>query len=569
MMALLLAASLPVSAFAEEYDLATGSITVTANEGGQYVTQENGVTDHQETTATVITQSNSNETSTTNTVTITAGENAAADVTLQDVNIDTSSTGEAAVEIKGNGDVTIELDGNNTVQSGQNHAGVEKNTTEDSGKGNLTITDENGTGGSLKATGGENGAGIGGACESSTSNITVSGGEVTATGGDGPMAETGGDSLAPGAGGGSGIGGGAYGKGSNITVEKDAVVTAEGKGNAANIGNGHGHPEDLGSEYQNDPTKEQPDNVNVEGLYTTGSVNGVSGTKEPPKNNDNGQSSSSGTSGYITYEIDSGVNEEDDFLTELLKKLSIRVTDQKGQNPSGEFKVENDTLTVATASDSAIVSGNRDSLKLLNDHGVKQTVLETNCVNLTISNDLLMQTTQSGESFQLRADGTDVGLTITDEQNQENVIVRLTNQRQSIYAPLRIGIGGSSPDGSDGDTLLFSTSADRASLAISGGSLQTLEDRGFDRTVLSTSGLTSGFKNKDVMDKINGEYDAKLEFTTAILETDGVLSDCTIMQNDYETDAIEIASNSILQQAGKSILDQGNYKPQLEPSLIE
>lgn len=508
MMALLLAASLPVSAFAEEYDLAAGSITVTANEGGQYVTQENGFTDHQETTATVITQSNSNETSTTNTVTITAGENAAANVTLQDVNIDTSSTGEAAVEIKGNGDVTIELDGNNTVQSGQNHAGVEKNTTEDSGKGNLTITDENGTGGSLKATGGENGAGIGGACESSTSNITVSGGEVTATGGDGPMVETGGDSLAPGAGGGAGIGGGAYGKGSNITVEKDANVTAEGKGNAANIGNGHGHPEDLGSEYQNDPTKEQPDNVNVEGLYTTGSVNGVSGTKEPPKNNDNGQSSSSGTSGYITYEIDSGVNEEDDFLTELLKKLSIRVTDQKGQNLSGEFKVENDTLTVATASDSAIVSGNRDGLKLLNDHGVKQTVLETNCVNLTISNDLLMQTTQSGESFQLRADGTNVSLTTTDESNKTNLDINLTiaGTQQNRVASLHLR-GQSILDGAEdhplGGTLHISTNTDKASLVVSGGSVQTLADRGIDSTALSTKGVTSSFKNDDVLGQLN------------------------------------------------------------------
>lgn len=507
MMALLLAASLPVSAFAEEYDLAAGSITVTANEGGQYVTQENGVTDHQETTSTVITQSNSNETSTTNTVTITAGENAAADVTLQDVNIDTSSTGEAAVEIKGNGDVTIELDGNNTVQSGQNHAGVEKNTIEDSGKGNLTITDENGTAGSLKATGGENGAGIGGGYESSTSKITVSGGEVTAVGGDAPMVESGSDGLVPGAGGGSGIGGGAYGTGDNITVEKDAVVTAEGKGNAANIGNGHGHPEDLGSEYENDPTKEQPDNVNVEGLYTTGSVNGVSGTKEPPKNNDNGQSSSSGTFGYITYEIDSGVNEEDDFLTELLKKLSIRVTDQKGQNLSGEFKVKNDTFTITTASDSAIVSGNRDGLKLLNDHGVKQTVLETNCVNLTISNDLLMQTTQSGESFQLRADGTNVRLT-TDESNKTNLDINLTiaGTQQNRVASLHLG-GQSILDGAEdhplGGTLHISTNTDKASLVVTAGSFQTLADRGFDRTVLSTSGVTSSFKNDDVLGQLN------------------------------------------------------------------
>ena len=41
MLALLLAASLPVSALADTYDLAQGSVTVTATESGQTVTQEN------------------------------------------------------------------------------------------------------------------------------------------------------------------------------------------------------------------------------------------------------------------------------------------------------------------------------------------------------------------------------------------------------------------------------------------------------------------------------------------------------------------------------------------------
>lgn len=571
MMALLLAASLPVSAFADNWYLDDGDITVTASEGGQAVFQGGLISIPD--SAPVITQSDSS-TPTGHTVTIKTTENATANVTLQNVNIDTSSTGEAAVEITGNGDVIIELDGVNIVRSGQNHAGVEKNTTEDSGKGNLTITDENGTDGSLKATGGENGSGIGGGYESSTSNITISGGEVTAVGGDAPMVESGGDGLVPGAGGGSGIGGGAYGTGDNITVEKDAHVTAEGKGNAANIGNGHGHPEDLGSEYENDPTKEQPDNVNVEGLYTTGSVNGVSGTQDPSKNNNNGQPSGSDSHGYITYEINVDASIEYDYIAVLLDSLSIRVTDQNDRNLPSEFVVKNDTFTITAASDSAIVSGDRDGLKRLTDHGVKQTVLETNCVNLTISNDLLMQTTEPGESFQLSADGTNVSLTTTDESNETNIYIALTNggTQQKIYAPLRLG-GHSSPDGTDddqlGSTLLVSTNTDKASLTLSGSSLQTLTDRGIDRTALSTSGLTSSFKNKDAMEKINGEYDAKLDFTIAILETDGEQSHCIIKQDDYATDAIETTSNSMLQQASKSILEQGNNKPQLGLSLLE
>ena len=239
MMALLLVCGLPLAAFADTYDLAEGSITVTAKEDGQYVTQENGVTDHLESTPTVITQTGS-ETATTNTVTITAEKGAAANVTLDGVNIDVGGTGghiedigdkigEAAVQITGNGDVTLELDGENTVQSGFNRAGVEKNTTAATdtepanGTGKLTITDENGTSGSLEATGGESGSGIGGGRKGDGSNITISGSaEVTATGGFY----------------GSGIGGGFHGDGSNITIEGSAEVTAKGGEDGSGIGGG-------------------------------------------------------------------------------------------------------------------------------------------------------------------------------------------------------------------------------------------------------------------------------------------------------------------------------------------
>ena len=56
-LALLLASSLPLTAFAETYDLEKGSISVTANAEGQYVSQEaNDIKNHLETTTTVITQ---------------------------------------------------------------------------------------------------------------------------------------------------------------------------------------------------------------------------------------------------------------------------------------------------------------------------------------------------------------------------------------------------------------------------------------------------------------------------------------------------------------------------------
>ena len=229
MIALLLACSLPVTALAAEYDLAEGSVTVIATESGQTVTHGSNAAVPDD--APVIVQSNS-ETPTTNTVTVKAEENATANVTLDGVNIDTRGTDKAAVEIQGEGDVVIELDGSNTVQSDWNRAGVEKNTRDPwgtnpgSGNGNLTITDENETHGSLKATGGSKGAGIGGGEGRSGSNITITGNaEVTAQGGRF----------------GSGIGGGYGHTGINITVSGDAQVKAQGgTGNGAGAAIGEG-----------------------------------------------------------------------------------------------------------------------------------------------------------------------------------------------------------------------------------------------------------------------------------------------------------------------------------------
>ena len=256
-LALLLACSLPVTALAAEYDLAEGSVTVIATESGQTVTHGSNAAVPDD--APVIIQSDS-ETPTTNTVTVKAEENAAANVTLDGVNIDTRGTLNAAVEIQGEGDVVIELDGSNTVQSGSSHAGVEKNTIAPtdtdpgSGNGNLTITDENETHGSLKATGGGTGAGIGGGQDRSGSNITITGNaEVTAQGGHGAAGIGGSDDndgrnitisgnaevIAIGGDGGAGIGGGsACGDGSYITIEGNAKVTAKGGNNAAGIGGG-------------------------------------------------------------------------------------------------------------------------------------------------------------------------------------------------------------------------------------------------------------------------------------------------------------------------------------------
>ena len=220
MMALGLMVLLSVSAFAENYYIDEGNITVTADGTGQKVVQNGTSTPD---SAPVITQRNSS-TATNNTITITAASGAEAKVTLGGVNIDVSASGSvsagidgnAAVSVEGDGDVTIELDHDNILKSGYWRAGMEKNST-----GLLTITDTDNNG-SVTATGGEDGAGIGGGINKKTgSNITISGGSVTATGGHD----------------GAGIGGGSDGTGSDITISGGSV-TATGGANGAGIGGG-------------------------------------------------------------------------------------------------------------------------------------------------------------------------------------------------------------------------------------------------------------------------------------------------------------------------------------------
>ena len=119
LLALLLLANLPVSALAADWDIGSGDITVNAGSGGQTVTQGGGAA--VEDNAPVIKGS-----STENTVTINAEKDQTANVTIEDVNIDMSVAGKAAVSTTGEGNVSIELNGDNTLKSGKGHAGLEK-----------------------------------------------------------------------------------------------------------------------------------------------------------------------------------------------------------------------------------------------------------------------------------------------------------------------------------------------------------------------------------------------------------------------------------------------------------
>lgn len=132
-------------------------------------------------------------------------------VTIENVNIDVSKDGKAAMAVQGKGDTTVKLKGDNTLKSGNSHAGVEKNDSTSNGK--LTITADS-TQDSLVASGGSNAAGIGSSGgKQGTSKLAIEGGTITATGG-----------LY-----GAGIGGGWSGK-AEVTITGNAVIKkAQGK----------------------------------------------------------------------------------------------------------------------------------------------------------------------------------------------------------------------------------------------------------------------------------------------------------------------------------------------------
>ena len=255
--------SIATAAFAAEYNVAEGSVEIVAKDGSQSITQwadkdkgtfvkdENGDNiDHRPDSKIVLVTKNKDtgETETThNTVTITAEEKGdTANVTLKDVHIevDTTKAKSGAIEIKGDGNTNLELNGNNTVlvENGweEEHAAIEK--ADKYGTGTLTIKDDLNDDGTPKdkdengnAAGGDTGKLVAGGCHQSaaiggggtddtacTSNIKITGGEITASGGSY----------------GAGIGGGAYGAGTNIRIEGNADVTAFAGGGAA-IGSGY------------------------------------------------------------------------------------------------------------------------------------------------------------------------------------------------------------------------------------------------------------------------------------------------------------------------------------------
>ena len=223
--------TLAAPAFADIWHIENGDITISAGESGNNVTQNNNTTYGD--TNTIITNQNK-DTASSHTVTIEAKDkDYKVEVTLKDVNIDTSSRNKAAVSVTGEGDTNIKLDGDNALKSDIYRSGIY-------GSGSLTIS--GGENDSLTAQGGSGANGI-----SSSGSLTISGGTVTANGDDGgrgisssgSVTISGGSTVTANGGSGTISGGDGIWSGGGVTISSGSTVTANG-GNGGSLVGGDG-----------------------------------------------------------------------------------------------------------------------------------------------------------------------------------------------------------------------------------------------------------------------------------------------------------------------------------------
>ena len=476
MIALVMSVSLPMTTYAANWYLEDGSVTVNADNSGQTVTQGGTSTPDE---APVITQRESSV-ETGNTITINAAENATANVTISDVNINTS---DAAVSTSGKGNVNIELDGTNTLKSGVNHAGLEKNS--DGNQGKLTITDENENGkliatggngaagiggglyaggnditiigGEITATGGECGAGIGGGFYTGGNDITIAGGKVTATGGDygagigggnqgngSNITITDGEVAATGGTNGAGIGGGLRNNGEKITVSGDATLKVQGgptdtwDGAGAGIGNGGSHNGEFsGSFIPVNGAETEPDTSNL----TTGKIEyyapGADMTKDKPTSTTLGSGqpepvSPGETAAPVEYRMQTSASEpvqgngKSTGYKAPVQGHFYQVVGQDGKNIIFATAQKKDVLAIATDSDFAMLTGKMEDIEALRKQGVRRIIFATKRATSTFLLSELLEKRAYGETWSLIHDGENVAFTAVEKKMDiSSILTRL------------------------------------------------------------------------------------------------------------------------------------------------
>ena len=450
MIALVMSVSLPMTTYAANWYLEDGSVTVNADNSGQTVTQGSGSAVPDE--APVITQRESSV-ETGNTITINAAENATANVTISDVNINTSGKSgksEAAVSTNGKGNVNIELDGTNTLKSGRNHAGLEKNS--DGNQGKLTITDEN-ENGKLIATGGSDAAGIGGGYCGDGNDITIAGGKVTATGGNygagigggghgngKNITITDGEVTAIGGLNGAGIGGGLRNNGEKITVSGDATLKVQGgptdawDGAGAGIGNGGYITEEL---TPVNGAETEPDTSNL----TTGKIEyyapGADMTKDKPTSTTLGSrqpepASPGETAAPVEYRMQTSASEpvqgngKSTGYKAPVQGHFYQVVGQDGKNMIFATAQKKDVLAIATDSDFAMLTGKMKDIEALRKQGVRRIIFATKRTTSTFLLSELLEKRAYGEIWSLIHDGENVAFTAVEKKMDiSSILTRL------------------------------------------------------------------------------------------------------------------------------------------------
>ena len=380
-------------------------------------------------------------------------------LTLKDVKIDVSGTGnytgsldtsvqgKAALSVQGSGNVEIELDGKNELKSGAFRTGLEKNSKISTGT--LTLKDDNQKAGSLTATGGCYGAGIGGGYYGSGENITITGGTVTATGGDcgagiggggggsGGSGEniiiTGSTVTATGGNCAAGIGGGCNRNSSHITIT-DSTVTATGKEGGAGIGGGakgSGSNVTVSGAAQVTATAGKSD-----GFYGAGATIGNGGNKTPGDELVDGEEIQADISGLITGYIHHIIYEQDGTTikkewwepertqpkpespqpnpedpnapAEESNEVSLgtpllHVETLEGSLLPFDARQQGSTLRVTTDTLAARLHGTRQALETLQEQGVEQIQFVTTLKTTTLSVAELLA--EEGSWFALEHDG--------------------------------------------------------------------------------------------------------------------------------------------------------------------
>lgn len=486
----LIAVFLPTVAMADTWYLEDGSITVSATDSGQNVSQ-GGVT--KEDSAPVI-RNRDSSTSTANNVTIKADTGATANVTLEDTNIDTTggagvkAAGDAAVRTEGGGNVNLNVELDNTLQSGNDHAGVEKGNGgeltigSESGSGQLVAVGGHGgagigsgdgrttgihdvgnitiTGGDIFAIGNGGGAGIGGGWESDATDITITGGNVTAEarqegpqyvggagiGGGGYQNKyygngtnikiTGGHVTAIGGNCSAGIGGSMYSDGENISIS-DAEVIAVGGTGSAGIGGGNGGGEGKnisisGSANVKAAGGESENQIGKGAAIGSGGTNSYQGG--PVIDAAEGEADTSGLSpdGKVerftpgtTFDIpqpkprssfpkpapDPVAVEED---PQPVKAALYRVIDDAGKALPVETKQGDGVLLLTAQADIAILEGAISGLETLQSRGIDTITFTNGTISVSFSLAEVIAKGASSDVYRLTLSSGEANFTLAD-----------------------------------------------------------------------------------------------------------------------------------------------------------